>query len=280
MVTKNYNADIEAILAKRYDNGGDYWATADGRLLVGDPFSTITALLILHELPVPRTHEAVLGAVNLLFKAWREDGRFRIAPIGTMYPCHTALIAAILGRFGYAYDHRLNQTLSFLLKSPHYDGGWRCNRRPMGRSVETDCSNPGVTLFVLDAFRFTQLAKKNSISNCGVDSLLKHWEVRRPTGPCEFGIGTQFMQVEFPFLRYNLFYYVYVLSFYNRAVKDYRFLESLDTLKSKLDKHGQVIVERPHRKLRLFMFCAKGQPSELATRRYREIEKNIEGHLN
>jgi hypothetical protein len=25
------------------------------------------------------------------------------------------------------------------------------------------------------------------------------------------------MQIEYPFLRYNLFYYVYVLSFYERA---------------------------------------------------------------
>ncbi len=79
MLPKNYNADIEALLARRYDNGGDYWATPDGRLLVGDPFSKITALLILHELQVPRTHEAVLGAVNLLFKAWRGDGRFCIS---------------------------------------------------------------------------------------------------------------------------------------------------------------------------------------------------------
>jgi hypothetical protein len=46
---------------------------------------------------------------------------------------------------------------------------------------------------------------------------LQHWVVKRPLGPCHFGIGTLFMQVEYPFLRYNLFSYVYVLSFYERA---------------------------------------------------------------
>jgi hypothetical protein len=53
-----------------------------------------------------------------------------------------------------------------------------------------------------------------------VETLLHHWTVRVPTGPCQFGIGTLFLQVEYPFLRYNLFFYVYVLSFYAEARKD------------------------------------------------------------
>ena len=50
--------------------------------------------------------------------------------------------------------------------------------------------------------------------------------MKRPTGPCHFGIGTLFMQVEYPFLRYNLYYYIYVLSFYDRANDDQRYLEA------------------------------------------------------
>jgi hypothetical protein len=45
------------------------------------------------------------------------------------------------------------------------------------------------------------------------------------------------MQVEYPFRNYNLFVYVYVLSFYDRAKKD--------------------------------------EPSALATRRYQEILRNL-----
>ena len=47
-----------------------------------------------------------------------------------------------------------------------------------------------------------------------MNTLLEHWAVRRPLGPCRYGIGSRFMQVEFPMFRYNLFFYVYVLSFY------------------------------------------------------------------
>jgi hypothetical protein len=83
------------------------------------------------------------------------------------------------------------------------------------------------------------------------------------------------MQVEYPFLRYNLFYYTYVLSFYNRAKNDQRFLEALESLKAKLDEHGRVVVEHPNRKLAGLSLCAKGLPSVPATRRFHEILKNL-----
>jgi hypothetical protein len=81
--------------------------------------------------------------------------------------------------------------------------------------------------------------------------------------------------VEFPFLRYNLFYYAYVLSFYDRAKDDRRYLEALRLLESKLDARGRLVVERPNRRLAELSFCAAGRPSGLATARYREIVKNL-----
>ncbi|MHC4586772.1 MAG: prenyltransferase, partial [Planctomycetota bacterium] len=91
---------------------------------------------------------------------------------------------------------------------------------------------------------------------------------------CHYGIGTLFMQVEYPFFRYNLFYYVYVLSFYNKAKKDKRFSEALASLESKL-ANGKMIVENPHKKLAKFSFCEKGKPSAIATERYHQILENI-----
>lgn len=34
-VPEKYQADVEAILARRYDNGADYWTTPDKRLCKG-----------------------------------------------------------------------------------------------------------------------------------------------------------------------------------------------------------------------------------------------------
>jgi len=83
------------------------------------------------------------------------------------------------------------------------------------------------------------------------------------------------MQVEYPFRNYNLFVYVHVLSFYNQAKKDKRFLEALELLESKM-VDGQIVVERVVPKLAGLSFCKKGQTSELATIRYHEILGNLE----
>lgn len=269
-----HQGDIDAVLSKRTANGGEFWASLDGRLAVGDPFSTLTSLLVLHELGVSNEHEAVRGALDLCLAGWREDGRMRIAPGGAIYPCQTATVARTLCRFGYAEDERLQRTFAHFLDIQHDDGGWRCNKFSFGRGPETAFSNPGVTLHVLDAFRFSRHAAAPALERA-VESLLDHWTVREPIGPCHYGIGTLFMQVEYPLLRYNLFAYVHALSFYPTARADPRFLEALAILQSKLDGDGRIIVERPNRKLAGLSICAKGQPSQAATRRYREIIDNL-----
>ena len=174
-VAKQYQSDVDAILAKRYDNGADYWTTPDKRLNKGGP--------------------------------------------------------------------------------------------------ETEFSNPGPTLTALNAFRFTDLLNKEHALDRAVEFLLDHWTTRRPLGPCHYGIGTLFMQVEYPFANYNLFVYVYVLSFYDRAKKDRRFLDALGILESKLVDE-KIVVERVNRKSAGLAFCKKGEPSGLGTMRYHELLKN------
>ena len=39
---------------------------------------------------------------------------------------------------------------------------------------------------------------------------------------------------------------------------------------------GQIVVENPKRQLARFALCKKGQPNALATKRYREIVKNLQ----
>jgi len=273
-VLKSFQRDVDAILAKRQDNGGDFWATADGRWGVGSPFSTFDCVLILTELGVARNNPVLKGAARQILANWCDDGRIRPAPKGAVYPCHTANAARVLCRLGFAKDKRLRRTFEHLLDVQHGDGGWRCNTVKIGRNPITDASNPGVTLAVLDAFRYSSHLNKDKRLDRAARSLLGHWKTREPLGPCAFGIGTLFMQIEYPFLRYNLFFYLYVLSFYNSAVKAAPFKQALKAFESKL-VDGNVIVENPNRRLAKFGFCKKGRPSRIATKRYQEILKNI-----
>lgn len=273
-VEKQYLSDVEAILSHRYDNGGDLWATPDKRLLKGAPFSTLESVLLLLELGMEPSEPLLKEAADLIFSTWQKDGRFKVYPQGGIYPCHTAHAADTLCHMGYASDARLQKTFQHLLDIQYTDGGWRCNKFSFGRGPETEYSNPFPTLTVLSAFRFSDYLNKEPALDRAVDFLLEHWTIRKPIGPCHYGIGTRFMQVEYPFRNYNLFVYVYVLCFYNRAKDDRRFLDALKTLESKM-VDGQTAVERVNRKLAGLSFCKQGEPSALATIRYHEILKNL-----
>lgn len=109
--------------------------------------------------------------------------------------------------------------------------------------------------------------------NKGVDFLLQYWEVQEPVGPCNFGIGSTFMKIEYPFLRYNLFYYV--LSFYDKVKEDKRYQKTYKQLKDKTI-NNKLVPENPLRARNNFDFAKKGQISEIGTKRLYEIKNNIE----
>ncbi|NLO36521.1 MAG: prenyltransferase [Clostridiaceae bacterium] len=271
-----YPRDLEAILARRHDNGADLWMTPDKNLIKGSPFTTLDCALLLLEVGVSPADPILQAVADLIFSCQRDDGRFRVAPKGAIYPCHTIGALNVLCQLGFAADMRLEKTFRHLLDSRHDDGGWRCNSFKYGRGPETASSNPGPTLTALNAFRLTGYPDRKQELDQTVAFLLEHWRIRKPIGPCHYGIGTLFMQAEYPFMTYNLFYYVYVLSFYRLARQDNRFLEALAILKAKLTD-GQLVVERVNRQLARFDFCTKGQPSARARARYQEIERNLTG---
>ena len=215
------------------------------------------------------------GGLALLLSAIRDDGRIRVAPRAPLYPCYTAEAARTLCRFDLVDQPEVQRTLRYFLESTHEEGGWRCSFTKFGKGPETQCASPGATLYVLDALRFLPSASPMSAPlQAAVESLLNHWEGRVPVGPCHHG-GSRFLQVEYPFIRYNLFYYVYVLSFFESARTDPRFRSALAQLVARLSDDGEVVVEQPHRGLKRLAFCAKGKPSARATGRYREILENV-----
>lgn len=275
-IEKQYLADAEIILSHQHDNEASLWATADKRLMKGAPFSTLESVLYLLELGMEPSDPLLKDAAALIFSTW-QDGRFKVSPKGGIYPCHTIHAANTLCHMGYATDPRLQTTFRHLLEIQYTDGGWRCNKFSFGRGPETESSNPHPTLMALDAFRFNRSYKEEPTLKKAVEFLLEHWVIRKPLGPCHYGIGSLFMKPEYPFRNYNLFVYVYVLSFYEHAKKDKRFLEALQALETTMTE-GQIVVERVVPKLAALSFCKKGNPSVLATKRYHEILQNLKNN--
>jgi len=273
-IDNQYISDVEVILSHRYDNGADHFTTPDKRLLKGSPFSAYNCALMLLELGMEATEPILQEIADLFFSVWKEDGRFKLYPNGGILPCHTALAASLLCHMGYQSDYRLQKTFQYFLETPYTDGGWRCHKFSFGRGPETEYSNPFPTLAVLDAFRYSQYLNTEPSLDKAVEFLLEHWTIKKPIGPCHYGIGKLFMQLEYPFREYSLFQYVYVLSFYHHAKDDSRFWEAFEALRSKL-VDGMIVVERIVPKLAKLSFCKKGEPSALATKRYHEILNNL-----
>ncbi len=76
------------------------------------------------------------------------------------------------------------------------------------------------------------------------------------------------MKIEYPFLRYNLFYYI--LSIYDKVKEDKRYQKAYKQLKDKAI-NNKLIPENPHRA----RFAKKGQISEIGTKRLYE-KNNVE----
>jgi hypothetical protein len=273
---KKYQEDIRKLLSLHQVNGADFWATPEGGVAHGGAFSTLEASSLLVNLGYAPTSPEMVGAANAIFSNLKEDGRIRTFATGTIYPCQTASAARTLCKLGYSTDPRLFKTYHYLLESQHSDGGWRCNASKYGKGPETAFSNPGPTLTVLDVFRHTGYLNNEKKLDAAVDFLLDHWTTRKPLGPCHYGIGSQFMKIEVPVHRYNILNYVYVLSFYNRARKDERFLEALDSIKAKLS-NDRLVVEYANRKLKDLESCKSGAENDIATRYYNGIIGNLAG---
>lgn len=85
-IAQSTAADVAVILSHRHDQGADWWTTPDRKLLKGAPFTTLESALYLMELGVTPQHEVLEAVAQLIFDAWREDGRIKTAPSGGLYP--------------------------------------------------------------------------------------------------------------------------------------------------------------------------------------------------
>lgn len=148
---------------------------------------------------------------DLIFSTWMKDGRFKVYPSGGIYPCQTTIALSALCHMGFASDESLQLSFQYLLATQYKDGGWRCNKFSFGRGEETEYSNPHPTLMALDAFRYTKYLNQEKALDQAVEFLLAHWRIKKPIGPCHYGIGKLFMKW---LIHLMIIIYLYMSMFY------------------------------------------------------------------
>ena len=190
--TPNLIMDIQKIIDRQQYNGGKFWSRSDHNIYAPYGSSTIDTLFVLGELGLNhKDFSTIEKAIDFIFAYQSRQGSFTVTPKGSPLPCTTARIISALGQLGVASDSRLEKSFNWLLETQWDDGGWRCATVKFGKSPLTDASNPGTTLYVLDAFRFrnNNIREINKL-NKGVDFLLQHWEIRQPIRPVTLGSDT------------------------------------------------------------------------------------------
>ena len=266
----------EKLIGLKNINGGTVWDRQDGNIYAPTGFSTIDFLSILGDIGLNYNDSStVKDAVEKMMSYYDEKrGMFQYVQKGSKLPCVTAKIITALTKLKYK-NSILENTFRFFVETQCDDGGWRCATVKIGKSDSTDASNPGTTLYVLDAYKYRENTKQEmGKMDKAILFLLRHWETKKPLGPCEFGIGTQFMKTEYPFIRYNLFYFLYVLSFYEKAKEDKRFKEALKELKAKEMDNG-IKIEHPNKNWQNILFNGSNQ-CNLANTKYKQLIENMQ----
>jgi hypothetical protein len=144
-----------------HDNGADFFATPDRRLIKGGPFSTLESSYVLAELGLDPGDSVLSGAEVLIWAVYRRDGRFQLAPNSAIYPCHTAHAAktlcylALPGTRAWSIPFRTCWKRSIETEA----GAATASVLGSGRNRSLQS---GPTLTALDAFRFTPFANSDA----------------------------------------------------------------------------------------------------------------------
>ena len=99
----------------------------------------------------------------------------------------------------------------------------------------------------------------------GAESLLHLWETSKDRHPYMFFMGTDFQKLKAPYIWYDILHVVEVLSQFDFARRDARFIEMLDLVNSKADAEGLFTPESIWTAWKDWEFGQKKKPSAWLT---------------
>ena len=107
-------------------------------------------------------------------------------------------------------------------------------------------------------------------STLAIESLLSLWENRTSKKPYLFAMGTDFKKLKFPLIWFDILHVTTVLSYFEYAKKDSRYIEMLDIIRQKADNKGMY---KPESVWRAWKEIDSGQKREPSTWLTAAVEK-------
>ncbi|MEG0503192.1 MAG: hypothetical protein RR547_00975 [Raoultibacter sp.] len=182
--------------------------------------------------------------------------------------CDAPLLLHALNKAGCDYESHIKQGVDYLVGF-HEDCGFPCTVsselgkfRGPGRKGDI-C--PYASLIMLKLLSCIPEYRDSKISENTAMALLSLWENSLDRHPYMFYMGTDFRKLKAPALWYDIMSVLDVLSHFEVAKTDARFIEMLNLVKSKQDENGLFTPEAVFQKFKGWDFGQKKNPSPYLT---------------
>ena len=193
--------------------------------------------------------------------------------------CDAPLLLIALLKAGIDYKEYIKPGVDYLI-SINRDSGFPCAVSPelgkfRGPGKKDDCC-PYATLIMADLLSNITEYRDSKVALSSVNALLDLWENSIGQHPYMFYMGTDFRKLKAPSSWYDIVSVAGVLSKYEFARRDSRFLEMITMIKDKQDKDGFFTPESVYQKMKDWDFGQKKMPSPYLTYLCLRIFKRLE----
>jgi hypothetical protein len=193
--------------------------------------------------------------------------------------CDAPLLLLALLKAGMDYRDYIKAGVDHLV-SLCRDNGFPCAVSPelgkfRGPGRKDDCC-PYATLIMSGLLSYIPEYRDSQVAASSVKVLLNLWENSLSQHPYMFFMGTDFRKMKAPSCWYDILSVAGVLSKYQIARDDQRFLEMIEHIKSKQDKDGLFTPESAYLKVKDWDFGQKKVPSPYLTYLCYQIFERLE----
>lgn len=271
------NVEMQTIINRIKDINVGFPALKTGKVKYTSTGNAFWDLFFLADIGLKIEDIHIQDEVNLLFELQNDDGTF-VLQDGTKsgYFCIPTIILASLAKMGYDKDPHILKFIEEIFRTQRLDGGWHCAvSRATGSKLQDSESCPMDNLNILMLLGQYDQYRNDSRLNGAIDLLLMHWKRRQePWRPYGFGIGSDFLKLKYPAVKYGILRVLDVLSLYPYAIKSSEFNEMLESVMNK-SIDGKFFAESASRTYSDFDFGQTKTPSRWITFLIYRLQKRI-----
>jgi len=192
--------------------------------------------------------------------------------------CDAPLLLYSLSRMGMKQNEQVKKGFEYVLNLSRQNG-WPCavskelgSFRGPGRK---DDPCPYANLIMLKLMTVYNENGNSREAQAGVECLLNLWDKSRELHPYMFFMGDDFRKLKVPFIWYDILHVAEILSEYESAINDSRFIDMLQVINGKADENGLFTPESEWKAWKEWDFTSKRKPSKWLTFLVCRINKRV-----